>query len=490
MLPVRFRLVMGYLIVLIIGMGLAAALAWFSVEALYMSTQQENLLAQAKVIAAAIGDQKLPLQPIEPYNQASNTAPGIHTRILGEQGGVIFSLPMLANQEPVSPPSAENAGFIPQAELLQREEIQLALSGVPATAIRQVPSANNRKVLYASAPIRTADGLIVGIVYLASPLPSTGVPVNIFLQLLGAVIFAIVLASIFGAFVARSIALPIEVVARAAQAVAQGKLSESIPVNREIIELNRLGQAFNAMTVSLRQSEKTRDAFIADVTHELRTPLTVIKGTIETLEDGALDDIAGRGALLVSMQSETDRLIRLVHDLLVLTRADSGALNLNIQQLDLGLLVRSRSDYFSVLAGPRRIKLRVVNDVSEKIMVCADHDRVIQVFDNLLDNAIRYSPDDSSVEILISINSDEGCCTLTDHGVGISEKHLPYIFDRFYRVDASRDRQTGGSGLGLAIVRTLVVAQNGHVFAASTEKQGTTISFSLPLANKGCHPVV
>ena len=488
MQPVRFRLTMGYLSVLIIGMGLAAGLAWVSVETLYLSTQRENLLAQAKLTAAALRGQPLPLQLAEPYSQTTNALPGIHTRILGEQGAVIFSLPLLANAETVQSPAAENTNAITQAELLQRSEIQQALLGKPAAAIRSVSTAGNRRVLYAAAPIlASGSGVVVGIVYLASPLPSTGLPIDILWQFAGAVLLAILLASVAGTLLARSIAQPIELVAHAAHSVSSGNLNEKVPVDKRISELNGLGQAFNAMTSSLRQSEIAKSAFISDVTHELRTPLTVIKGTLETLEDGAIDDLAGRGALLTSMQSETERLIRLVNDLLVLTRADAGTLRLNIQDLDLGGLALSRCEHFSTLTVPRKIRMNVIGGDLRKINVLGDRDRMVQVLDNLLDNAIRYSPSGSTITVEISAQNTEGQCTVRDSGPGIPEKHLPFIFERFYRADASRDRHTGGAGLGLAIVRALLLAQGGRISAQSAVGSGTVISFWLPLS-ADCHP--
>ena len=488
MQPVRFRLTLGYLLVLIIGMGLAAGLAWASVETLYLSTQRENLLAQAKLTAAALQGQPLPLQSAEPYSQTTNALPGIHTRILGEQGAVIFSLPLLANTDLVQPPDAENTSLITQAELLQRSEIQQALLGKPATAVRLVRSAENRRVLYAAAPILASRGAaVVGIVYLASPLPSTGLPINVLWQFAGAMLIAILLASAAGAFLARSIAQPIELVARAAHSVTAGNLNEKVPVDKHINELNGLGQAFNAMTSSLRQSEAAKNAFISDVTHELRTPLTVIKGTLETLEDGALDDLAGRGALLTSMQAETERLIRLVNDLLVLTRADAGTLKLNIQSLDLGELARSRCEHFSSLTAPRRINLNVSGDDPLKVNILGDRDRIVQVLDNLLDNAIRYAPAGSTVTVEVSAQNTGGYCMVSDSGPGIPAKHLQFIFERFYRADISRDRHTGGAGLGLAIARALLLAQGGSISAQSKEGAGTVITFWLPL-DTDCHP--
>jgi signal transduction histidine kinase len=480
MQPIRARLTQSYFLVLIIGMAMVGVLAWISVESLYLTTQRENLLAEAELTATAMQGQILPVQPAGIYNQTSNTLPGIHTRIIGEHGGVIFNLPINANADPVQSPAEDNTGFTSQAELLQRSEIQQALLGTPATEIRRVPAAGNRRVLYSAAPIISLDGKAVGIVYLASPLPFTGVPAKVVTQFGAALVIAFLLASTAGALIARGIARPIETVAGAAQAVAGGDLIKEVPVNSGISELNRLAQAFNTMTSNLRQSEKVKNAFIADVTHELRTPLTVIKGTIETLEDGAMDDVDGRDALLASMQSETERLVRLVNDLLVLTRADAGALRLDIKAINLGELVCSRCEYFSVLAAARLIKLEVTDKKQEKIIVLGDEDRIAQIIDNLLANAIRHTPDASTITIEISETNTEGQCAISDHGPGIPEKHLPFIFDRFYRADTSRDRQTGGAGLGLAIVRALLQAQGGRVQACSKEGEGSTFTFWLP----------
>jgi hypothetical protein len=149
------------------------------------------------------------------------------------------------------------------------------------------------------------------------------------------------------------------------------------------------------MTASLRQADLAKTAFISDVSHELRTPLTVIKGTIETLQDGALDDLTGRGRLLNSMDRETERLIKLVNDLLVLTRADAGALNLQLSQVDLGELARARSEHFARTAGMHQVSVLTLTDPQpdgqDAFSVLADPDRIAQVLDNLLDNAIRYS---------------------------------------------------------------------------------------------------
>jgi signal transduction histidine kinase len=248
--------------------------------------------------------------------------------------------------------------------------------------------------------------------------------------------------------------------------ISKGDLKQRVTPDSNITELHGLKQAFNEMAENLRQSDEAKRAFIADVTHELRTPLTVIKGTIETLEDGALDDVEGRGPLLASMQRETDRLIRLVNELLVLTRADAGALQLNMQTLDLAELVRSRGEILSSLAARRQITLNVCEEGGQSgLLVRADPDRSSQILDNLLDNAIRHSPENATITITLKQVSDGVECSVSDQGTGIPAQHLPFIFERFYRVDASRNRRDGGTGLGLAIARALVDAQGGNIRA-------------------------
>jgi len=477
---IRSRLSFSHLIVLVIGMGLAAGFSWLVVERLYLNTQRQNLLAQASLTANALEGMPLPAEPSDIYLQTANIAPGIHTRLLDEQGAVLVGLPLTAGETPVQVPLAENNAFVAPDDLLQRPEIQQALDGQAATAVRKVSSANGQRVLYAAAPV-WVDGQVAGIAYLATPLPSTGLPTNLVIQLLVAVFGAALLAWIAGTILSRRISDPLQRLDRAAIAVSDGDLDQHVPVSSNIRELDHLGQAFNRMTANLRQADQAKTAFIADVTHELRTPLTVIKGTVETLEDGALDDLDGRSTLLSSMHQETDRLIRLVNDLLVLTRSDAGMLNLDIKPVDLSEMAKTRCERLTPLAARSEVALDLINTKRDCIAL-GDADRLAQIFDNLLDNAIRHTRRGSRVMITIKPDEDQIQSEVRDQGVGIPREHLPYIFERFYRVSQSRDRQSGGSGLGLAIVRALVQAQGGRIIADSIEGQGTVITFWLPAA--------
>lgn len=486
------RLALSYLAVILIGMGAIAPLAWLAVERLYQNSQSASLLAQAKLVAAALGEQPLAAGETAPYAQSSNLLPGIHSRVIDPQGGAVIELS--ASSAPVGtsglalPQLAQNAaGLVTAAELLGRPEIVQALSGQAGTAIRRVDAAGGGPVLYAAAPVISSAGVVVQIVYLATPLPDAGwtaLPVEVRWQFAGVLLAAAVLAGVVGLLLARRIARPLGQLAGAAQAVAAGDLGQAAPEDPSIPELAVVGRSFNQMTASLRQADQLKTAFISDVTHELRTPLTVIKGTIETLQDGALDDLEARGPFLESMGRETDRLIRLVNDLLVLTRADAGALNLRLRALDLAEVAQDRCEHFMGAAEKRQVHLRVAVDHQAgnggEFTVCADADRMAQVLDNLLDNALRYSPPGGEVTVALSRDGDRVVCQVTDRGSGIPAQHLPFIFERFYRADPSRERgREGGSGLGLSIVRGLVQAQGGNVSAESAEGRGTTITLRL-----------
>ncbi len=486
-IPIRLRLSLSHFLVLLIGMVLAGFLAWLAVEGVYLATQRENLLAQARLTAAAMSGSPIQFDNAEPYSQTTNVTPGIHTRLLDEGGAVVIGVPILSDQLSVQVPPAEDPGFVPVDELIQRQEIESALSGQPDAAIRRVESAGDRRVLYAAAPVFGEDGEVISLVYLATPLPPSGLPENLVVQLIGAVLAASALASVAGILLARGIARPLEILDRAAAAVSAGDLNQQVPEVGNISELQNLGLTFNEMTDNLRQSTQAKNAFIADVTHELRTPLTVIKGTVETLEDGAVDDLTGRDRLLNSMGKETNRLIRLVNDLLVLTRADASALKLNLHTLDLEELARERIEMMEPMANSREVRLEV--DIVENqgvigFPVRGDADRLAQVIDNLLDNAIRHSLRGSVVTISLECLDGQITCRVKDAGQGINATHLPFIFERFFRVEASRDRNSGGSGLGLAIARSLVLAHGGRIEAESQEGEGTRISFHLPASEK------
>jgi signal transduction histidine kinase len=236
------------------------------------------------------------------------------------------------------------------------------------------------------------------------------------------------------------------------------------------------------MTARLHAARQMQTDFVANVSHELRTPLTAVKGTVETLRDGAVEDPKVRDRFLETIEVETDRLIRLVNDLLLLSRADSEALNLRREPVDLAGLARETVDRLAHRAEAQGLELQV--QVEPRLpRVLADADRIEQVLVNLLDNAIKYSHEGSVVRVhAASDPSGMVCVSVEDEGIGIPAAELVRIGERFYRADKARSRAQGGSGLGLAIARALVEAHGGCLSLESEEGRGTTASFCLPAA--------
>jgi signal transduction histidine kinase len=484
----RHRLILSYLLVVTIGMLIAGTLAWWSVEQLYLRTQQANLLAQARLLAnSAPVFSELPA-PTSAYNQSTNMLPGISTRMIDAQGSVVLDLQaaLLDDQRfsgVVPDLSQSTPTLISPAELRQRPEIVQALAGSEATAVREVPGSDGRRALYAAVPVLNNIGTVERLVYLSTPLPSVGwsvLPAEMRWQWLAASGVALLIASWVGWWLAVRIVRPLHQLAEAAAAVGRGDLQHHVPEDPSAAEMYALGQHFNAMTTNLRQVDQAKTAFIADVSHELRTPLTIIKGTVETLQDGAINDLHTRDSFLTLIGGETDRLIQLVNDLLVLTRANAGALRLDLQPLQLEELARSRLRHFRPLAERQQISLEI-SAARDLPCISADPQRLTQVLDNLLANAIRHTPTGGQIAIEVSANQQAVMCSVRDTGSGISPQHLPFIFDRFYRADASRNRQQGGAGLGLAISKALIEAQGGSISVASSLHQGTTFYFQLPL---------
>ncbi|MBO8136648.1 MAG: phosphate regulon sensor histidine kinase PhoR [Desulfotomaculum sp.] len=228
-----------------------------------------------------------------------------------------------------------------------------------------------------------------------------------------------------------------------------------------------------------RQLEKMRTDFVANVSHELRTPLTSINGFLETLLDGALEDKDTAWHFLSIMKKETDRLSRLIDDLLKLSQLENNQAAWEKHPVDMARCINQVKEMFEYQAEAKNIKLTV--DIPKDLpAVLGKKDLLIQVLVNLVDNAIKYSPEKGKVKISASADEDNLIVSVSDTGPGIPQEHLPRIFERFYRVDKARSREVGGTGLGLAIVKHVLELHNGEVSVKSSPK-GTTFSFILPL---------
>jgi two-component system phosphate regulon sensor histidine kinase PhoR len=263
-------------------------------------------------------------------------------------------------------------------------------------------------------------------------------------------------------------------------------------------------------TSELRKLERLRQDFVANVSHELKTPLAVIKACVETLLEGAVDDPENRGAFLQNVAEQADRLHALILDLLSLARVESGTEAFDFHAVPLGPVVeacverhRARAEAKSQVleavppvdesaVGGQRPGLGDLEEIDSQVLTAvqawADEEAVHQILDNLVDNALKYTPAGGRIQVRWRALDGQVCLEVEDTGIGIPEQDLPRVFERFYRVDKARARELGGTGLGLAIVKHLAQAMHGNVHATSRPGQGTTFSVQLRRATEQVSP--
>ena len=267
--------------------------------------------------------------------------------------------------------------------------------------------------------------------------------------------------------------------AAAARGLGSGDLASRADVkgNDEIADL---GRTFNSMADALEGSERQRRAMVSDVAHELRTPLSNIQGHIEALQDGLLEPDA---ATLDTVHQQALHLNRLVDDLRLLAETESRELRLEIEATDVAEIVGRVATSFRPRAEAESVHLDT--EITETLpTLYVDRVRIEQVLTNLVENAVQHTPTGGSVVIAARSVGDLVRVEVTDTGAGIPSEALPHVFDRMYRVDASRERATGGSGLGLTIARQLVEAHGGTIWAESEEGSGSRFGFDLPITER------
>lgn len=349
---------------------------------------------------------------------------------------------------------------------------------------------------YVAVPIRAdgqPTGQILGALALVTPglPPGTPIPfIDEVLQVLLLTTLGTALAlGLLGALIARTITRPVEQLTLAAAGMASGNYSQRVTV-RTRDELGDLAHTFNEMAAALerdvgelRRQEALRRELVANVSHDLATPLTAIQGFSEALTDGVIQDEQQREETLRVIAKEVFRLRRLVDSLNHLTRVESPNRQLALAPLHLRALVDETLTVLQPELEEKGIQAR--NHLSQKTpLVLADSDKIAQVFLNLLDNALRYTPKGGSVTISARPEGEHLRVAVRDTGAGIADEEAQRIFDRFYRADASRNTATGNSGLGLSIVKAIVEAHGGAVGVESALGQGTTIWFTLAQENR------
>lgn len=505
-MSLRLRLTFSHLAVIVVAMSMLGFLLLSFVEQYFLQAVEDSLAAQARITIQAL------IPGAEGAGPANTTqAAGYNTLLQNARSEVA-----LQTQNVAVPPANQPGDSL---DLTYLSDASLQLSSQLATRIRiidlqgtvLVDSNGDRGVSLNDEPL-VAQGLAgqyasrvepageyddtpamhvvmpllvanrpAGAVYLSQPLSDmTAVLYDLRLRVLLATGIALLFSAGAGLLLSQAIARPIGRLTQAAEAVARGELDQQVPVPGAD-ELGRLSRTFNTMTVRLKHSRQMQTDFVANVSHELRTPLTTIKGMVESLQDGAVEDLEVRDRFLATIETETERMIRLVNDLLTLSRADSEALDLRCTALDLPALAVDCAARLAPQAAARRVTVVVAPAGPGLPLAWADPDRTAQVLVNLLSNAIQYSHPNGQVTVQAAAG-EPGFVALTvrDDGPGIPAAALARLGERFYRADKARARSDGGSGLGLAIARALVAAQGGSLRIESQEGQGTAVTFTLP----------
>jgi len=287
-------------------------------------------------------------------------------------------------------------------------------------------------------------------------------------------ILSLILSLAAGTVLARWIARPIAKTAYISKQISAGNYSIRFEGKTRIKELDELAQVINQLADDLDAQENLRKHITEDVGHELRTPLTTIASHLEAMIEGIWEPTPER---LQSCYEEIERLTGLAADLERLARVESENISLNKEYIDLYDIAYSVTANFASEMSKKNLSPKIEGGT---VFVLADRDRISQVVTNLITNAVKFSHEGGDIKVVLSSENNYGILTVEDQGVGIPEENQPYIFERFYRADQSRSRQTGGAGIGLAIVKSIVDAHKGEIKVVSEIGKGSSFTIKLP----------
>lgn len=371
----------------------------------------------------------------------------------------------------------------------KRPEILEAYAGKRGTSIRHSDTLD-KDMMYVAIPVEL-DGEIWGVIRTSTPvIPMIDELQAIYFKILVVGMIVAVLAAVISFLIARRINKPLAQMEKGAELFAKGDLDHrlEVPTSEEMATLaeamNKMAAELSDRIKTLKRLENVRRDFVANVSHELKTPITAIKGFLETLENGAIEDPEDARRFIEIMTRHSDRLQAIIEDLLYLSRIEQESekeeIELTVQRIE--PVLKAAAAACEQKASEHDIKISIQCD---KTIDARVNERLLeQAITNLLDNAIKYSDSGDAVEISCLESSGEIRIEVKDQGCGIPIQHQQRIFERFYRVDKARSRALGGTGLGLAIVKHIVMAHGGSVSVVSRPDQGSTFTIHLPVVKQ------
>jgi two-component system, OmpR family, sensor kinase len=465
-MTIRKRLTLWYaglltLIIILLGSIVFAVMRWS------MITSIDNTLEET-INQVEANSRLLPI-PV----------PGVGTRIevdLPELdffriSGVEAQVWKIENGTPVLEDSTAN---------LAHHELPLDAGAIGSVDARVYNTVNINGSLWRvrTSPIFNPQGHLIGNIQIAGSLEMVNKATQeLFTVMLISCTLAILGSAVVSMWLSRRMLKPIEDITRAAGRIAETKdLSTRLPWHGPMDELGQLNSVFNQMMARLEHLFHVQQRFVADVSHELRTPLTAISGNLELIKRYGMDDES-----LDAITSETERMKRLVNDLLLLARADYGGLTVDLTPVELDSVMIDTFRQARGLVKDRQLELKMLH--VEPLRVNGNIDRLKQMLLNLIDNAIKFTPDGGSITLSLRQQGKDALIEVQDTGKGISAEDLPHVFDRFYQSDPSRTHNDKGTGfgLGLSIAQWIVNAHHGAISVESELDKGTTFRICIPI---------
>lgn len=361
---------------------------------------------------------------------------------------------------------------------ITRDTYHAAVNG--ATTFEVIRNVGKYPVRVVTKPIFVPEKGLVAIVQVGSSLEGIDEIFHslAYIFMLGAAA-SVVIASAVGWFLAKKALRPVAEITKLARKIEAENLNERITIEVPNDEIGRLASTMNEMIARLEKSFRQIKQFTGDASHELKTPLTILKGEME-IALRSKDDVKAMREALKSSLEEIDRMNDIVRNLLDLAKMDVEKESQPKESVDLEKLLKERLEHFRRLALDSGIEMYILKSIP--LIVRGDRVRISQLLSNLIDNAIKYTPRDGTVELSLAGEGGQAVFRVRDTGVGISKEDAPFVFDRFYRVDKARSRDVGGAGLGLSICKGIAEAHGGTLEVTSVPGKGSTFVAKLPLA--------
>ncbi len=459
---IRVRIVLWFVAVLAVILAVFSAGIYFFLSKDLNDNLDDSLRSRAGVLlnVVAVPDGRPTLTGLLPGDDASDRE--TYARTFDQAGNVVFD-------------TSSKVGTLP----VDSVTLDAALAGRSIFQTIEEPALRVHMV-----PIRR-DGAIVGALEVGQSRDDVLDTLGILLYVTGiAYPVTLIGATAGGLFLASRALSPIDRLTRQAQRISAENLDEHLNLTLPDDEVGRLARTFDAMLARLADAFARQRRFTADASHELRTPLTVLKGQLDVALNRQRDATAYR-QVLVTANNEVDHMIRLVGGLLTMARTDANEVSITKERIDLGGLVYSAVEQVRPTAEAAGVNLNLATGPA--ITLNADEDLLLQLLLNLFDNALKHTSAGGNIDVGWQAEGDHVLLFVSDTGTGIAQEHLPFLFDRFYRVERERGRSDGGAGLGLAICQWIVQVHGGSIGVTSEPEIGSRFEVQLPLTDTARH---